>query len=409
MVPFYAFIVLIFFDLNFGIANSASRALFIILFVCMLIRNKGKITISRMTIIQVIILLFLGISVAINHGSWQEIIFSLEQLLIYIFAYNYLDSDFRKVKTLKFIGIVGGGLALIGLVEYVYFVPFQTVLMRFRTTETELYIENGQGRISSTFINPIYFSVILVVTIFIVQSLNKSEKKLYWKLIWVISILALLLTRSEGGIIAFLVIELLLNLKTIRRLFTKYVGTWKVLAIAAVIVTFIVIITVGIDRTTLVSIFTARVYAWTVAIRIFINNLFIGCGLGNFDAMFHVYGKEFIEGYYFVRYAPHSDFFGMLANGGFLTIIPFIYFLVYQIKMARININKFEGNDHFKKIIIPSCSFIILYFSIHRLVDDFYSTYRVITLINIIIAMFEHYCDKYLLSPGYYTRYRKGN
>lgn len=394
----YLFITLIFFDLNIGMANSGSRVVFIGVLLCLLISKRGKIIISKIAIFQAIILVMLIISVTINHGSWKDIVLIAEQLLIYITIYNFVDSDNKAIGVLKWTAIVGLCLAGLGIIEYLFFEQFQPLLIRFRTIETGLYYESGYGRISSTFINPIFFSVILVVTIFISQAFNRIEKRILWKIVWITSVVALLLTRSEGGILAFVLVEILLNLKIIRNFFIKYSIVWKLVVIFGVVAVLLYAFTSGIDRKFLVSIFTARVYAWTASIRIFAHNILLGCGLGNFDSSFRLYAYEFIKGYYFTKYAPHSDFFSMLANGGLLTVFPFIGMVIYEIKISCLSLLGIDTIGDRKKIIIVACAFTIIYFSVHRIIDDFYYSYRVITLVNMLIAILERLYDGRMIS-----------
>ena len=396
MLLYYLFIISIFFDMNFGMANSFSRIISIFLLVYMLVNNKGKIAISKLAIIQILIMLALLLSVIVNHGEYKEIFLIGEQALLYIVAYNSLKKEKDRENVIKCIGIVGTILSVIGLIEYVYYVPIQNILMRFRTIETVNYIENGHNRVSSTFINPIYFSAIIVLTIFIAQYFIKRRKsRHFWIVAWVLSIITLLLTRSEGGIFAFLIVELLFNISGIRRFIIIHRRKLIVLGVIIVLGATIHFTLNGFPTTVFVSIFTARVYAWVTAVRIFINNSLIGCGLGNYDTLFHTYGHEFIIGYYFERYAPHSDFFSMLANGGILAVVLFVWYTITQIKICGAMYEGVVCKNTKQAIFIKMMISIIVYFMIHRFIDDFYDNYRTITVFNILLATFERVYDNW--------------
>ena len=392
MILFILFIASLFFDPNIGIANSISRVLFFIILIITLIKTRGKIKISKLMIIQAITAIGLLISVAINDGSMRDLILVIEQLLIYFAAYNYLDSKTNNNKIMKAIGAIGTALAIIGIMEFIFSPNLEPILSIFRTIKIGQYTEGGVNRISSTFINPIYFSTILVISLFSLQGLCYEKKKWYYVISWLICLVALLLTKSEGGIISFILIESLYGIRKIRTIIAKYSTLWKIIAAAVTVIIVAVIAYQGIGQNTLVKIFTKRVYAWDTSINIFNNNPMIGAGLGNFDKQFRVYGNKYISNYYFEEYAPHSDLFGIMANGGIIALIPFIYMLIYEIKISNtLSIN--AGNKRKVYLIEKVAVMIILYFTLHRIIDDFYINYRVITLINIIMAITERIYD----------------
>jgi hypothetical protein len=392
IILFCLFITTIFFDPNFYFANSLSRVLFVlIVFLSFLFSRNKKLIISKGILYLIALWGLFIISWLVKSGDEKIVILFLEVILVYILTFNLITDENKAVTVLKTIVNVGFILEVIAIIEYLFFAKINTYLNFFRTAETGMFLENNILRVSATFINPIYLSFAICVTILIAQSLfiNSKCKRLYYGLVCLLGFVVLLLTKSEGGIIAFLIAECFF-ISTYKKVnITKLIrlGTIGVTLVATIIIIGSYLNIISLD--VLINIFTKRTYAWIVSITMLKDDLFFGCGVGNFNAMFINYGSWFIEHYYFQKYSTHSDFFYVATSAGIIALVVFVKSILYYLKLIKVMFKDiFKANIN-TRIILWVSSLIIIYFSLHRMVDDFFVNYRTITIYYIICAIFE--------------------
>lgn len=386
MTLFLFLIIFTYFDPNIIFANFFSYIIFAVDFVYLLMTNRAKV--SKGAIQIFLLFTFVVLSYFLNGGIIQDVIVMGVSFGVYVMAYNLFQTNSSVDKLLKTIMYTGAILALLGLVEFL--VPsFSSYLDIFRTAKVDSYIEKGYTRVMATFINPIFFSMVLAPTIFITQYeiFTKRNKAIHLKLFLLIELAVFVILQTSGAIISLFVIEVVYFARSKK---IPIIKVLKVLipAIIAIGIIFVTIYssTIGIDS--LISVFTKRVYAWIGVFRIFKDNFLLGIGPGNFDKYFRIYGSEFLSNYYFVTYNPHSDYFNILVSTGIVGIIVLIMFTLKNIRILAVTLKDNYMTSYTARNLFV-LGLLVLYLLIHRSCEDFIFNFRQAILLSAIFGAHE--------------------
>ncbi|GAA3645894.1 O-antigen ligase family protein [Asaccharospora irregularis] len=402
---YFLWIILVQLDPNIYFANSISRIGMIVISLFLLTKKKLVMRYSKGMVLLLATNLIVLLSYLFNGGDLKLIIINFELLLVYYSFYNFIynSSDFEKKsrQVLNCIMYVGLFLGIVSILEYNNTFNILGLLNLFRTEAGFIFVENDSVRPSSTFNNPIFFASYLVVTFIIASGkiLNKfetSKNKIISGITLTVCVLALIISKTEGAVISLIIACIII-------LLTKYKIKLSFLLRASIsfLLVFISFIILGVKNgyftyQDLTTIFSNRIYTWVTSLRVIIDNFILGVGPGRYNDLFHMYSGDLQQYYYFRYFDPHSDYISVIVSSGVIGLIFFWKFHWYFMKIA---IDAFKNLRFRGDLVFFSCSMIVIYFSVHRLVDSL-STYRLLSIIYICLSVFEAYSKRRLLVEG---------
>lgn len=240
--------------------------------------------------------------------------FYLMRFTIYFFFYLtlswFLDCYFRKRKVInKGLFFAGVFVAIFGLFQYLLYPDLRNLL--YLGWDPHYY------RLFSTFFDPNFTGIILVLTIFQFLFMNfrkEGKDKILYSILLLVTITALVLTKSRSAFISFF-IGLLLSLMIVRR-FKKELLFGLIVAI--IIVNLLPKPSVDVFNFFRLDSSRARVNNWKESFVVGLRNPFFGYGFG-------------------ILSFPDSSFLYVWAGTG---LIGLIFFSLIFFKMLRIGLLK---------------------------------------------------------------------
>ena len=250
-------------------------------------------------------------------------------MVFFAAALTFIDSEERLRKLVSTIAIFGGVIAFVGIIQRL---ASPDAIYGVRATPDAIPF--------GPYINRHHFATLMVLFSGVVLShllggAVARDKKLLFAIPLVLMAVAIVLTGSRGGVIAYLVTFSLCvaaHLRAGGR--TKLPLILGAGAFAAFIV-FLVIFLGGADallRSTGLQraaedISSGRLHFWSVAWQVFTANPIIGAGMDAFGVAFSQFDTQ--NGFYRVEQA-HNDYLQILADGGivgFAIVAAFIVLL----------------------------------------------------------------------------------
>ena len=261
-------------------------------------------------------------------------IFSLAVFLSAVLI--YVDSAKRLLRVAQFLTIFGFG--------YAFFAILQSVL----SPDAIFGIYKPQAEPFGTFVNRNDYAAMIVMLMslplgmLLTGSTDKDKRLLYLVAIALMAV-SLLLSRSRGGLIAFVVEIILLVIFTTRKRGKKKLILTFGLSVLLLAVAIGGAFFVG-GETSLVRFSgndvsvesptqtTSRSHIWSVTGRMIQQNLPLGVGLGAFPAVYPAYDTG--SGYQRVEQA-HNDYLQLLSDAGIVGGVLGLFFLYLLIRQGR--------------------------------------------------------------------------
>jgi O-antigen ligase len=165
----------------------------------------------------------------------------------------------------------------------------------------------------------------------------------------VVFLLAIFITKARVAIVASLIITLIF-------LFEHKQKTYAKICISLIVLILVgVIAYVSLLKNYNGNSITERIIWWKTAYLIFKDNMFFGCGLGNFSVLFKAFRPEFVLN---TSYA-HNIFMQFLADIGIIGLVSFLWLVFVFYKKVLYEV-KFGENKYYYKVIFISITFFLL-------------------------------------------------
>lgn len=291
--------------------------------------------------------------------------FSLYELYLFIpnFCLFYVAGRLTSKEKRQLFGAIILAAVLIGFYAlYQYFFGLRHTLEYIKRTQPNLYAEEflGRMRIFATFISPNIFASYIVMTLFVIPgsfiSYGRREKIICLFCISVM-MLALILTKSFGGILTFtaafivfifLVIFYLLPNLGFRKELLKRIG----LGLALVLAGFILVsglfmrqrVTELLSPQNVNNSLKQRLYYWQASLRMTQEHPIAGVGWRKFGLWYRTYKAPEAN----ISHYAHNVYLQMLAETGILGFLSFLMLIVLFFKRAAALIKEPGPEQGFK-------------------------------------------------------------
>jgi len=296
--------------------------------------RKEKIREKKLFIMVSLFLLVGFISLLINarHLTLQTFLISFAYSLRYaafasiIFAFQFLDQKFKESINLKLIA-AGTIFTFIGFIQYFYYPNLRNLY--YLGWDEHLY------RLFSTFLDPNFAGAFLVLFILlltenVIWSLKNRTNLIFFSILWVTTLIAILLTYSRSAFIMLIIsmVALLTIHKTFRIL------SVLILLFVALFFAFSNRNIEGLNPLRIASV-EARVDSAREAIEIFSKNPIIGVGFNAYRYAQVRYGFRTQIGSLASNADAGTDnsYLFVLATTGILGFVVFVLFWVNIIKI----------------------------------------------------------------------------
>lgn len=172
---------------------------------------------------------------------------------------------------------------------------------------------------------------------------------------------ALLLTQSRGGVAAFAIVLIFGIWYLFERLVTRLKIFGAVGALATLAIPFVLHLVPRLQEADAFSAMT-RLSVWSAAVMLFLDHPVLGVGYGNYRALYANYIPSAIPG----KLDAHSIYFQMLAEMG---IIGFVFFFALLIGLLVIFRTAMRDANHMAKIGAIGAAGAIVSVVVHGTVD----------------------------------------
>lgn len=284
-----------------------------------------------------------------------SVVFSLDKLHSFIQLYKYIAGLLlfliarslnyeNKMHILNIIILTGFIISLLAIYQYLFgFQHLSSYLAQYRISNTFILESVSQKRVFLPFVTPNILGGYLAMII----PLSLTQKKRTWFVVPFLS-LALILTRSIGGLLSFV-----LGLAVYFSLRGKIGKRGIILLFGLIVIITLVLITRSINQKPhLQPIFSTimRLNYWKDTLMIIKARPLTGIGLGNFNLAQS-------------RFA-HNSYLQIWAEMGILGFISVLWLITAIFKSALINIRKINLKNQAAILIAANIVFLI-----HNLVD----------------------------------------
>ena len=251
-------------------------------------------------------------------------------ILFFAAALTFIDSEERLRKLVAVIAIFGGVIAFVGIIQ------------RLASPDAIYGVRQTPDAVPfGPYINRHHFATLMVlfsgvVLSHLLGSAVARDKKLLFAIPLVLMAVAIVLTGSRGGVIAYLATFSFCVAAHLRSGGRTKLPLVLGAGVFALFIVFLVVFLGGADallrstglQNAAEDISTGRTHFWSVAWQIFTSNPIVGAGMEAFGVAFTRFDTR--NGMYRVEQA-HNDYLQMLADGGvigFAIVLAFIVLLV---------------------------------------------------------------------------------
>jgi O-antigen ligase len=359
--PFYTFLLLVFIkpfisSMAFPLVNAIFWSLLYLDLCAMLVFDK-KFTFLGKAVLNSPMLFFLALLLinqffSINiYNSLTELVYFISYILTFSIATQFSKEE--KTKLILAIIISGCFISIYGL--YQYFFGIRDTLKIISANPNFPNISNYARdfllfkRVFATFFSPDKLAAFLLYIIFLSLGISflpnlKTGIKIFITINFFISTLALVLSKSAGGIAAFIIcffVLLALMLYNRNREDKTFVLALSVILII-VSVCAILIIKIRLDETiksyNIKNSIAQRLDYWKAAIDIIKDFPLKGIGLGNFKVLYTKYKSALSDETYYA----HNSYLQIFCETGFL---GFIILLVLFFSFIKLSFTKIKHNN----------------------------------------------------------------
>lgn len=373
-------------------ATKAVKVLVLIAFIFTILykyrerlKNIKKYQKSGYSYVMLLFSLLGMFSSLLSDSIFQSVLKVFQYILVFLCYFILLQIKFnkREIKEICNYFILGMVLSsFIGLLQKFTNVPWVW-------SQSVINSSTGVGRITAFFNNTNgYGGYLCVGLIILLGSLllekNKMKSVLFQISIFLLLLVNLIFTGSEGSIISFVISTFII-------LLYKIIDVRKVFFIVLPSIIFILLLSFNIINSnfsqSLINVLVeqGRWILWEGAIRIFMDTPFYGIGFYQFPEVLKEYGVYSQYGAAWPH--PHNLFLDLIVTVGILGSVIFIMLLVCIIKHVLVMKKSIWGNNHFKLISLA----IIVGAFIHDLIDGgfLWGTSSCATLLWIIVGVVE--------------------
>jgi len=337
-----------------------------------LFSSPFNLTVSLFLIVMLISLALLGFT---KRGLFGLFFFMPNFLIFYITSRIKYEYQEQLLTTIFLAAII---VSIYGIYEY--FIGFKQVLEYIRQTGGNTYLESllVRERTFSTFLSPNRFASYIAMMLFLgigfFISVPRNKKITYW-LYAAIMAAALLLTKSLGGILVFILTLLfftaclLYKSKPDKLIFKKSSLNLAYIALIFIPASLLAVwqrLPSFINANNPDNSIIQRFYYWQTSLSMAKDHLLTGVGWGNFELFYGFYKPALAN---MTRYA-HNVFLQIMAELGLLGLLSFSLVTFLFLKTA-LRVIKTGNKENLLKISLfcGGCAFLI-----HNLIDiSFYS------------------------------------
>ncbi len=223
---------------------TASRCILILLFLCVIVKNKVNLYIPSAMILFFSVLLIVDLYHIFDDTSESiKSIFTLivEQLFLFIVLYNLIKTKDMVIKALNLLVMTSGVMSILALFETIFGINLFYYLRTVSRVMLQASSERaGSLRAEASFGHPVYFAVYLVCIFpFSLYFYDKTEKRRYL-FIAILNLIALLCTGTRGGIIALFFV--IIGMVYYRQISLKKIKTRTIVLIVLAILIIVLIL-----------------------------------------------------------------------------------------------------------------------------------------------------------------------
>lgn len=321
---------------KFSFILSTQIAILIILLISgIFLLNNYKIKINSYLIVALILIIVSFISYI--HADFQtnvrDYIFILSSAILAGFNFTFLSVDMKKK-----VFIVPIFIALwLSMIIFSKFVANPQGFFK----DYDFYVAIALN------INVIAGFLVLVYPLFFIYIKEKTNTNVFISMA-VFVLFAIFLTRSRVAILSAFILTIIFLFSYRKNNYVKFLIGLSVLALVSSII-YVSVLKSGFDSV------SERFIWWQTAYLIFKENIFFGCGLGNYSVLFKTFRPELVLN---TLYA-HNIVLQFLSDLGIFGLISFISLMVcFYVKVIDKII---EGkNIYFYVIISLSVTFFII-------------------------------------------------
>jgi len=306
-------------------------------------------------------------------------------LELYLFMPNilifYIISRIKPEQRKQLIATIFFAASIISIYAiYQYFIGFRHTLDYIRQRCPNSYIEEflSRKRAFATFTSPNIFVSYILMMVFLgmgfLTSIHRKEKTIYWICIFIMAV-SLLLTKSLGGILFFLITSILFilgsifylspNLKTNKKINLKRTS----LIIASLLFAFMLMaifllrqripqfINIKEPNNSIIQ----RFYYWKTSLKMIKDHPLTGIGWRKFGLLYEFYKPLSAN----ISHYSHNVFLQIAAETGLLGLFSFLW-LIFMFLKTGLRVIKDNKQEQALKIglFIAACAFLL-----HNLID----------------------------------------
>ncbi|GEM_PF-1548409 len=322
----------------------------------------------------VVSLLFSEIAGANFYVSVLEPYFFLPNLLIF-----YIAGKINQKQREQLINAVFLAAGIIGVYAlYQYFFVLERLLSYARSTgvSENIIAVVQQKRVYAAFISPNLFASYVIVMLFLmtgflINGYPFTRKTVYVLISAFLMAIALLLTKSFGGLMAFSLTFSLFFLyffcsikgkkAVLKRLFLGLVVIFFIFVVLFIVLNWQRLAAIFISSKFHANSITQRFYYWITSLKIIKDFPLTGIGWRNFGIVYEFYRLPLAN----VSHYSHNVFLQVMAETGLLGLMSFLYMVTIAFRSGIRILNNGGGNQGLKiGLFCAGCSFLI-----HNLVD----------------------------------------
>ncbi|PEM93720.1 hypothetical protein CN558_25415 [Bacillus wiedmannii] len=349
------------------------------------LKQIGKFVLSDYFYVMMIFSLLGIFSSLLSDSMFQSLLKIFQYILIFLCYFILLQIKFKKQEVKRICGYFILGMVLssfIGLLQ-------KFTNMPWLWSESVIHSATGAGRITAFFNNTNgyggYLDIGLVIILGnLLLEKNRMKSILLQGLIFILLLLNLIFTDSEGSIISFIISTFII-------LLYKFIDVRRLFFVALPGIVFVLLLSFNIINSDFSNLLInklveqGRWILWEGAIRIFLDNPYYGIGFYQFPEVLKDYGIYSIYGSAWPH--PHNLFLDLIVTVGILGSVVFILLIACIIKHVLIMKKNVFFNNHFKLISLA----VIIGAFIHDLIDGgfLWGTSSCATLLWIIVGVVE--------------------
>lgn len=327
------------------------------------LKSVRKFVLSDYLYVMVIFSMLGIFSSVLSDSIFQSLLKVFQFILIFLCYFILLQIKFSKQEIKTILGYFIFGMILssiIGLLQ-------KFTNMYWLWSESVIHSATGVGRITAFFNNTngyggyLHIGLVIILGNLLLEK-NRMKDILLQSLVFIIFLLNLIFTDSEGSIISFLISTFIIVLY-------KIIDVRKLFFVVFPGVVFILLLSFNIINSDFSSSLISKLVEqgrwilWEGAIWIFLDNPYYGIGFYQFPEVLKNYGIYSIYGSAWPH--PHNLFLDLIVTVGILGSVVFTLLIACIIKHMLIMKKNVFFINHFK---LTSLAIIIGAF-IHDLID----------------------------------------